>query len=81
VICRRLGAIYLGLAIVFFFGRDAAPSDLRSALCLGVAVASALLAGLGLFERWARRVSSGILVPALVEIALAAALVWTWWRE
>jgi len=79
VICRRLGAVYLGLALMFFLGRAAAPSDLRSAACLGMGAASGLLAGLGLFELRARRVSSRIVVPALVEIALAAGFVWAWW--
>jgi hypothetical protein len=42
VICRRLGAIYLGLPLMFFLGRDAAPSDLRSGVCLGIGGAIAL---------------------------------------
>src|SRR5215468_5980119 len=79
VICRRIGALYLGLALMFFLGRTAGPSDLRSAVCLGMGAAIALLAGLGLFEYWAGRVSSRIVIPAVVEIVLAAALVWTWW--
>jgi hypothetical protein len=79
VICRRLGAVYLGLAVTFFLGRTAAPSDLRSAVCLGVGGASALLACLGLFERWAGRVTSGIIVPAIAETVLAAGFVWAWW--
>lgn len=79
VICRRLGAIYVGLALLFFLGRDAPPSDLRSAVCLGVGGASALLAGLGLFELRARRVSRGIVVPAIIEIVLAAGFAWVWW--
>jgi hypothetical protein len=79
VICRRLGALYLGIALMFFLGRNAAPSDLRSAVCLGMGSAIALLAGLGLFERWAGRVGSGIIVPAIVEVVIAAAFVWTWW--
>jgi len=79
VICRRLGAVYLGLALMFFLGRTAAPSDLRSAVCLGMGAASALLACLGLFELWARRVSSGIIVPAIVEMVLAGGFVWVWW--
>ncbi|MBM4779818.1 MAG: hypothetical protein GQE15_19105 [Archangiaceae bacterium] len=81
VICRRLGAVYLGLALMFLLGRDAAPSDLRSAVCLGVGGISALLAGLGLFELQAGRVGSGIVVPAIVELVLAAAFVWTWWSD
>lgn len=80
VICRRIGAIYLGLSLMFFLGRNAAPSELRSAVCLGIGGAIALLACLGLFERWAGRVSSGILVPAVVEAVLAAGFVWVWWR-
>jgi hypothetical protein len=79
VMCRRLGALYLGLALLFFLGRTAGPSDLRSALCLGVGAAIALLACLGFFESWAGRVSSGIIMPAIVETLLAAGFAWVWW--
>ncbi len=79
VICRRVGALYLGLALLFFLGRTAPPSDLRSALCLGVGGAIALLAGLGVFEYSAGRVGSGIIVPAIVETVLAAGFGWAWW--
>lgn len=80
VICRRIGALYIGLALMFFLGRMAAPSDLRSAVCVGMGGAIALLAGLGLFELRAKRVSSRIIVAAGVEIVLAAGFVWVWWR-
>ena len=50
ILFRRIGAIYLGLALMFFLGRAAAPSDLRSAVCLVMGGAIALLACLGLFE-------------------------------
>jgi hypothetical protein len=80
VVCRRIGALYLGLALMFFLGRTAAPSELRSAVCLGIGGAIALLACLGLFELWAGRVSSGINVPAIVELVLAAGFAWAWWR-
>jgi len=79
VIARRLGALYLGLALMFFLGRDAGPSDLRSGLSLGVGVASALLAGLGLFELSAGRVTTGIIVPSVAELVLAAGFGWAWW--
>lgn len=79
VVCRRLGAVYLGLALLFFLGRAAPPSDLRSAVCLGMGGASALLAGLGLFELRAGRVGPRILVPALVEVVVAAGFGWAWW--
>lgn len=78
VMGRRLGVLYLGLALMFFLGRGAPPSALRSAVCLGVGGASAALAALGLFERWAGRVQSGIVVPAIVEIVLASGFAWVW---
>ena len=79
IICRRLGALYLALAVVFFLGRNTPASDLRSALCLGIGGASALLAGLGLLELYARRVTTGIVVSAIVELVLAAGFGWAWW--
>lgn len=79
VMCRRLGALYLGLALMFFLGRAAPPSDLRSAVCLGLGGACALLAALGVFEWWAGRLTRGIAVPAVVEAVLAATFMWVWW--
>ena len=81
VICRRIGALYIGFALIFFLGRKAAPSDLRSAVCLGISGASALLGCLGVFEFWAKQVSSGIIVPAIVEAVISAGFVWAWWSE
>ena len=79
VMCRRIGVLYLGLALMFFLGRNAAASDLRSAVCLGIGGAVALLGCLGPFEFWAGRVASGIIVPSIVEIVFAAGFVWVWW--
>lgn len=80
VVCRRLGAVYLGLALVFFLGRGAPPSELRSALCFGVSAMSAMLAGLGGFELFAGRAQRRILASVGIELVLAAALVWVGWR-
>jgi len=77
--CRRYGALYLGLAVLFLLGRNAAPSDLRSAVCLGMGAAIALLAGLGSWELSAGRATCGILVPVIVEVVLAAGFGWAWW--
>ena len=79
ILFRRIGAIYLGLALMFFLGRAAAPSDLRSAVCLVTGGAIALLACLGLFELQAGRVSAGILGSVVGEAVLAAGFVWVWW--
>jgi hypothetical protein len=79
VVFRRIGAIYLGLALMFFLGQSAAASDLRSAVCLVTGGAIALLACLGLFEFLARRVSVGIFRSVVGEAVLAAGFVWVWW--
>ncbi len=76
VMSRRIGALYLGFALMFFLGRAAPASELRSAVCLGIGTASALLACLGFFERQAGRVSNGIIVPSVIEVVLAAAFFW-----
>jgi hypothetical protein len=79
ILFRRIGAMYLALALMFFLGRAAAPSDLRSAVCLVMGGAIALLAGLGLFEYLARRVGAGVFRSVVGEAVLAAGFVWVWW--
>jgi hypothetical protein len=79
ILFRRIGAIYLGLALIFFLGRAAAPSDLRSAVCLVTGGAIALLACLGLFEFLARRVGAGVFRSIVAEAVLAAGFIWVWW--
>ncbi|QQA44711.1 hypothetical protein I8N54_09130 [Pelagovum pacificum] len=79
ILFRRMGLMYLGLALVFFFGRTAGPSDIRSAVCLVLGGTAILLAGLGLYEFLARRVSAGIFRSVAAEAVLGAAFAWTWW--
>jgi hypothetical protein len=79
ILFRRLGVIYLGLALMFFLGRNAAPSDFRSAVCLVMGGTVTILACLGLFEFLARRASAGIFRSVMGEAVLAAAFVWVWW--
>jgi hypothetical protein len=81
VMCRRIGAVYLGIALLFFLGRSAGPSELRSAVCAGLGVAIALLACLGLFELMSRRVSKGILVSTMVETLLSTSFFWVLWGQ
>jgi hypothetical protein len=69
---RRLGAAYLGIAIMLFFARSAPASELRTAVSLGLLVALTLLAALGLFELRAGRAGKGILVSVGLEVVLAA---------
>lgn len=79
IVARRIGALYLGLALMFFLGRSAGPSDIRSAVCLVSAGAVAMLATFGLFELRAGRVTRGIFRSVVAEALLAAAFVWVWW--
>jgi Ca2+/Na+ antiporter len=69
---RRLGAAYLGIAIMLFLGRSAPPSEFRSSVSIAMLVALVLLALLGLIELKAKRVGRGILVSVAVELLLAA---------
>ena len=78
---RRLGVIYLGLALMFFLGRNAAPSDLRSAVCLVMGGGVAVLACLGLSDFLARRAGAGIFRSIAGEAVLAAAFGWVWWIQ
>lgn len=79
VVVRRLGALYLGLALMFFLARAAAPSDLRSAACLVAGGGIALLGSLGMIEFLAGRVSAGIFRSIVAEAVLAAGFFWVWW--
>jgi len=69
---RRLGAVYFGIAIMLFAGRSAPPSELRSAVSIGMLVALSLLALLGIVEFKAKRAGKGILVSVVIEVLLAA---------
>lgn len=79
ILLRRMGLMYFSLALVFFIGRTAGPSDIRSAVCLVLGGTALLLAGLGLYEFLARRVSAGIFRSVVAEAVLGAAFVWVWW--
>lgn len=69
---RRLGAAYVGIAIMLFLGRSAPPSELRSAVSIAMLVALSLLAILGAVEFRAKRAGKGILVSVVLEVVLAA---------
>ena len=69
---RRLGAVYLSIAVMLFLGSNAPESALRSALAAGLLLAMILLASLGLIEYRARRANASILVSVALEIVLGA---------
>jgi hypothetical protein len=69
---RRLGAVYLSMAVLLFVARSAPSSEMRTAVCVGLLVALTLLAALGLFELKSGRAGKGILVSVGLELVLAA---------
>lgn len=76
LLARRIGAIYLGLAVMMIGGRSAPPSTLRSAVAYGAGTFLALLALLGIYEYLSKRVGTGIAVSIVVETALAVCFFW-----
>ncbi len=68
---RRIGALYLGLSVIFFLARSAPVSVARTALGAGTALACSLLALLGVYEFSAGRAGPAILASAAVEALLA----------
>jgi hypothetical protein len=68
---RRLGATYIGNAILLFFVRSAQPSEIRSLICIAMMVGLLLLAALGLAEFKAKRAGKAILLSVAVEVLLS----------
>jgi hypothetical protein len=75
VICRRMAALFVSLAVIFFSARNAEPSVVRSALIKGAVVLFALLAALGLFELKRGNVTYAILSGVFIEIMLLLAFI------
>ncbi len=72
---RRMGAVYLGLAVMLFLARSAPASLARTALVAGATVILILLPALGILEFAAGHAGLGILVSAAIEVLLAVAFV------
>ena len=70
---RRIGALYLGLSVMFFLARSVPVSVARTALSAGALVVCSLLALLGVCEFAAGRSGPGILASAAIEALLAVA--------
>lgn len=70
---RRMGAIYLGLAVIFWLARSVTPSPARSALAAGAVMTCSGLALLGVYDWLAGHAASPILVSSALEGFLAIA--------
>ncbi len=79
-IARRASILFLGLAIISFFGRHAIHSDLRQAVILGMSLIFSCLALLGTAE-WLRGFAGqGALMPIAAEILYSAGYWVLWFR-
>ena len=67
---RRIGVIYLGVALLFFLVRSIESPELITIVSTFAALANAFLAGLGVYEYRARRAGPAILVSVAFELAL-----------
>jgi hypothetical protein len=67
---RRIGAVYLGVALLCFLVRSTTSLELITSFSLFAVLTNALLAGLGLYEYRARRAGPAILVSVAVELLL-----------
>lgn len=68
---RRLAALYIGLAVIFFLAKSAPMSSARTAISSGAAVALSFLALLGTRELILGHVGRGMLASIAVEALLA----------
>jgi len=76
LMCRRIGALYVGLAVMMFLARRILASEARTALCAGAAVITSSLALLGVYELSAGHVGPGIVASIAVETLLALGFIW-----
>ena len=67
---RRIGAVYLGVALLCFVVKSTSSPELITSVSLFAALVNALLAGLGLYEYRARRAGPAILVSVAIELLL-----------
>lgn len=76
LIMKRIGALYTGIAVMFFLARNAQYSPTRSALINGFATACIMLAALGMYEFALGHVASGILISVFIEVSLVLAFLY-----
>jgi len=67
---RRIGVIYLGVALLFFLTRATESPELITIVSRFAVLANALLAVLGLYEYRARRAGPAILASVTFELLL-----------
>ncbi|PCK93024.1 hypothetical protein PsyrCH409_05040 [Pseudomonas viridiflava] len=81
LVSRRAAALYLGLGVMLFLARNAAPSVARSALVAGFVTACLTLAALGVFELLSGHANPGILAAVAIEVLFSMAFLFVQRRE
>jgi hypothetical protein len=76
LVTRRIAALYTGLAVMFFFVRNAEHSTTRTALIYGTITGCMILAILGVYEFATGHAASGILAAVTIEVALVLAFLY-----
>ncbi|MCW8929103.1 MAG: hypothetical protein OQL19_02565 [Gammaproteobacteria bacterium] len=77
-ISRRAAMLFLGIAVFSWFGRNALPSELRQAICIGLSISMFALAILGIYEFSRDFVGMGIGLAVVTELILALAYFRIW---
>ncbi len=78
LVSRRAAMLFLGLAIITYFGRNAEHSTMRQAVCLGLAISMFGLALTGTYEFVRGYAGVGILLAVVAEIGFGAAYIRIW---
>ncbi len=81
LVTRRIAALYAGIALMYYFARNAAHSTIRTALIVGTITACLILAILGVYEFAIGHASNGILVSVLIEVVLILAFLYVGARK
>ncbi len=81
LLSRRAAMLFLGLAILSYFGRNAEHSIMRQAVCLGMAASMFGLALTGTYEFVRGYAGGGILLAVVAEIGFGAAYVRIWMKN
>lgn len=77
---RRTAMLFLGIAVLSWVGRNAAHSESRQAICLGLAVSMFALALMGIAEYIRGFVGIGIFLAVVTECILAVMYFTIWYR-
>jgi uncharacterized BrkB/YihY/UPF0761 family membrane protein len=81
LVTRRIAALYAGIAVMYFFARNAEHSATRTALIVGTITACLILALLGIYEFSIGHASSGILGSVIIEVLLVLAFLYVGTRR